>query len=309
MRSTADATVRGGTFSASNYGSEPLLEIKASPSAFYVRESFLKFDVENFIGQQVSSVTFSFSLSSESAPIDNLQVYAASDDWSEMTISDSNKPAQGALLGTITSGTQLTLDLNLVKQAMSDGTLTLKLVKPAVSLNIYRLMSRESGNMALRPQLFVAVGGTNSQLGSQMSSIGLTVRLNVDAVTIMDNIELFASQIATVLSIPVEAIPTDQILVQADADGYAVVSFVITNFMNEDVDVFAAANKLEALIEANDSSLADTYLADVQIMAQSTDSGEEQEAAGEEEETNSASLGAAAGFGTFVLASALLALF
>ncbi len=54
------------------------------------------------------------------------------------------------------------------------------------------------------------------------------------------------------MAIPVETIPTADIHLQADEVGRAIVTFVITNFMNEAVDPLTAAQTLLTLVETND---------------------------------------------------------
>jgi hypothetical protein len=289
---TADASVRDGTFADSNFGTANVLEVKGSTQTGYLRESFIKFDVENYIGQAVSSVSISVSLNSDSSPIDRLDIYTVPDDsWNENTLTFNNRPTQGTLVGSMTNRqTRATLNLNVAKTAMADGTLTLKFVRSTSSLNIYRIVSRENGNIALRPQLYITIGGTSARLESD-TSIGLTLQLTVDFETVTNNLEQFAQELATLLSIPVETIPTSQIHVEAGHTGKAVVTLVITNFMNEDVDPFAAAERLQTLAETNDPSLNGTYFFGVEIMAQDTNAlnGQESEGSADGDESMEAS--------------------
>ncbi len=55
-----------------------------------------------------------------------------------------------------------------------------------------RIISRESANMALRPQLFITLGSSTTKLESKETIIGITAQLSVTVETIRDNLEEFA---------------------------------------------------------------------------------------------------------------------
>ncbi len=55
-----------------------------------------------------------------------------------------------------------------------------------------RIISRESGNMALRPQLYITLGSSTTKLESKETIIGITAHLNVTVETIRNNLEEFA---------------------------------------------------------------------------------------------------------------------
>ena len=97
---TADAFVRGGDNASKNYGSDKMLDFKATKDAGYSRDIYLTFDLSPIKGKSVSSANISLMLtdaedSSADVPI---TVYAC-DSFDEGKITMSAAPAAGDQVG------------------------------------------------------------------------------------------------------------------------------------------------------------------------------------------------------------------
>lgn len=101
----ADAYVRNGAYSEQNFGFKDELVIKKSNSTGFARESFLKFNLDSIMGEEVASaklyvygrVVDGVDLTSD------VEAYGVDDDsWTEHGITWSNKPLLTALQSTAT---------------------------------------------------------------------------------------------------------------------------------------------------------------------------------------------------------------
>lgn len=135
--SAADAYVRDGTYSGTNYGTATTIDVKGDPDAGYNRKGFLKFDLTGRSGTSVAAASLKIYCNAVSASTP-LKVYglSGSDTWVESgsgSITWDNQPSStGAVsIGTlnVTAAGWYTIDVtSYVNSQMSgDKKVTIKL--------------------------------------------------------------------------------------------------------------------------------------------------------------------------------------
>lgn len=96
-----DAYVRGGTYAANNYGSDPTLAVKWDGISFS-RESYLKFDLSG-VTSSVNAAQIKLNAIMKGSTAPNQVVELVSDNtWSEYTLNWNNKPASSTVIATFT---------------------------------------------------------------------------------------------------------------------------------------------------------------------------------------------------------------
>lgn len=134
----ADATVRGGSYASTNYGASKSLDIKASSSANYYRELYIKFDLSAVTAASIGSARLKLYAASNdpltaSVP---LSVYSVQDDqWTESGLTFGTKPSALQLLDTVSysgSGQYISWDItDFVAAELSGDRIVTLLVKDA----------------------------------------------------------------------------------------------------------------------------------------------------------------------------------
>lgn len=160
----ADASVRNGSFSAINYGSDPSLAVKSSPGTGYTRVSYLRFSL-NSVSNVSSAKLRIYGKNTESTLAVNIYVYAVDNDsWTENTITWNSAPvASPTELSSIAVNDQAKyyeLDVtSFVKtQFAGDKLVTFLLKDPATINNLVAFNSKE--NAANKPRLLIESTGT-----------------------------------------------------------------------------------------------------------------------------------------------------
>jgi acetyl esterase/lipase len=94
-----DAYVRGGSYSASNFGNESVLVIKKGTDGTFFRKSYLKFNLagSGITGLQSAKIRL---YTSAVVPFE-VSMYETSDNWTESLINWDNAPVIGNLLGSL----------------------------------------------------------------------------------------------------------------------------------------------------------------------------------------------------------------
>jgi len=110
----ADAYVRNGSHSASNFGTATRLQVKQSSAPGLSRRSFLRFDLTSVTAQQVGRATLKVFVNDVDGRRSKFKVFAVDDDsWRETRVNWFNQPATGADLAsaTVTGSGWVTLDV------------------------------------------------------------------------------------------------------------------------------------------------------------------------------------------------------
>lgn len=163
MEPVADAYVRNGSYSGSNYGMATTLVVKNDATS-YARESYLKFDLSTIEGDIVEA-TLSMSVLGANTDINTTSwnIMAVDDDtWDESTINWDTKPTPGNLVAG-TQGTSVgPVTWDVTQQAISenatDKVLSLHLSSTFVGAKTdATFYAKETTDPALRPKLIVKV--------------------------------------------------------------------------------------------------------------------------------------------------------
>jgi hypothetical protein len=165
----ADAMVRGGSSASSNYGSTKNLDVKASLSLNYYRESYMKFDLSSLTDTEVGSALLKLYVNSSDPMVSpvSISVYAVLDDqWTEGGITYGNKPTAYQLLDTTvfaSNGEYMVWDVTdfVLAQANDDQTATFVFMDNTYSDKSVSFKSRESA--ANTPMLEINLVSTGSE--------------------------------------------------------------------------------------------------------------------------------------------------
>ena len=150
----ADAFVRGGSFSGSNYGASGSLLVKDSNNNDNDRESYLRFNVSGINATSAELRLFIASMEGSSGSNRPLELYRVSDDsWSESGITWSNRPSRGTLISSFNVtdsdiGTTIGIDVTayVIEQSGGDGLASFVLIQPSTANANVVFNSREGTN-------------------------------------------------------------------------------------------------------------------------------------------------------------------
>lgn len=156
----ADAFVRDGSYSNTNYGASTILTTKKS-SPGYNRDAYLRFDLTGVTGTVVHAKVRLTPTSVGQTGIENGAAFVAHDNWAETTITWSNRPSSQNTLATWTPQLGKPVEFHLTPQALEALASDKKL-----SLRVYSLDdvggpgnvdygAREQNATANRPQLII----------------------------------------------------------------------------------------------------------------------------------------------------------
>lgn len=157
---TADALVRAGSYSDTNYGIDTMLVLKKSADPIYTRSSYLKFDVSSVQGT-VNSATlrlYAYIVQAGGASTITAEVISE-DDWTEKGISYSNQPTStGTPISTfsISATGAVLIDVTSAVKTHTDGFLTIRLTS-ATDLGV-NLKSKE----AVKEKPFIAINDSQA---------------------------------------------------------------------------------------------------------------------------------------------------
>lgn len=143
----ADATVRDGAYSGTNYGGDSLLVVKNS-TAGYHRRAYLKFDLSSVSGTPRRAVLWVYGKTSDSNGTEATLTAnrCSTDEWTESGVNWSNKPPFSGAQSTCAIGeieNWLAFDVTtlVAAQASDDGVVTIGL-SGALGGNLVQLNSR-----------------------------------------------------------------------------------------------------------------------------------------------------------------------
>ncbi len=157
----ADAYVRDGSYSNTNYGTSSELALKKDPAnnGGYTRTAYLKFDLQD-IPRPVKFAKLRLFLNGvgNTSDLANITVKSCTDDtWTETGIKWSNKPATGSQVaiapGQKTRG-YMEWDISDAINATTDNLLTLQLESTATgALTSFSFTTKENSNVLYRPTI------------------------------------------------------------------------------------------------------------------------------------------------------------
>ncbi len=103
---SADAYVRDGTYSATNYGTATTIDVKGDPDAGYNRKGFIKFDLTGRAGTSVASAALKIYCNTVSAATP-VKIYGLSgtDSWTESGSGSITWDNQPGSTGAVSAGT------------------------------------------------------------------------------------------------------------------------------------------------------------------------------------------------------------
>ncbi|MBV6645595.1 MAG: DNRLRE domain-containing protein [Cyclobacteriaceae bacterium] len=150
---TDDTYVRGGSNSATNYGTDTLLWSKLAGGEASTRRAFLKFDLSN-VTENIESVILKMTVDTVNNGPDNYYaVFIADDSWTESTLTWDNEPASGDTLATVVGpddgrGQVVSFDITdaIIQEKAGDGVLSVSIISDGAA-NM-RFFSKEGSGEA-----------------------------------------------------------------------------------------------------------------------------------------------------------------
>jgi hypothetical protein len=190
LPTSADAHVRDGSFTNTNFGTSTNLEDQSSTVTGTNRDAYFKFDVSN-LSSNISSAQLKVFAAVNTNGIVTNTVYAVTNtSWVETTITWSNKPARGVALSTNnvsgTNGSWYLYDVtSFIRSQKTAGSnwVSLALHDPTNTTRLISINSRE--NATNNPALVIVT--TNRPPGVSITSptnnavLSITTNLTISA--------------------------------------------------------------------------------------------------------------------------------
>lgn len=176
LAAVADAYVRDGSFTNTNFGAETILTVKQDPTAGFSRESFLRFTLPSYPG---GVATAQLRLLPGSANLAGTHAVAlvTNDVWDEATLTWNTKPSSGTPVATWLPQASVPVQVSVASAVIQDSA-----TNGLLSLRIYATNSTADGRVdyvssegltTAAPQLLLAY--TNVQPLSVTQSFWATV--------------------------------------------------------------------------------------------------------------------------------------
>lgn len=154
----ADALVRAGSYSDTNFGLDSMLVLKQSADPVYTRSSYLKFDISSVQGTVNSAILRLYAYIVQAGGASTITAEVINDDsWTESGITYNNQPSStGTPISTfmVSATGAILIDVTSAVNSQTDGFLTIKL-SSATDLGV-NLKSKD----ALKEKPFIAVNDT-----------------------------------------------------------------------------------------------------------------------------------------------------
>jgi hypothetical protein len=161
----ADATVRGGIYSGTNFGSADTLTVKSDSSGDFVRQAYLRWDLTG-ITQTVDQARMTLTpVNVGTNGIEQGISVSASDIWSESSITWNNQPGGGERFANWISGPGAPITVDVTPQVLDalagDKQLSLMIfsVRSVGGAGLVDYASREYADANSRPRLTLHVIG------------------------------------------------------------------------------------------------------------------------------------------------------
>lgn len=159
LNSNADTYIRGGTYSANNYGSNAKLEIKNDIEGSNERRiAYLRYNLSNLNGEIISARLRVYGSNLDDSTTVNMGLYQVDDsDWEENTMTYSNAPALGEEIGSVqVDNTQSYKEINVtdyIKTIMAGTKIASVAYAGKDSAKLLSFNSKES--ISNKPELII----------------------------------------------------------------------------------------------------------------------------------------------------------
>ena len=189
----ADAYVRDGVFSSTNYGTNAKLEVKnASAGSDEKRISYLRFDLSGLTGEVISANLKLYGSNMDDSNIVDVGLYEVDDqDWDESILTLDNAEPIGAEIGSIkVDNTQSYKELNIsqyVKSAMSGSKIISVAYAGKDASKLLSFNSKE--NVSNKPELVIVKTAPKPTAPQNLTAVSgnATVTLNWNQVNGADS--------------------------------------------------------------------------------------------------------------------------
>jgi hypothetical protein len=173
----ADATVRGGTNAANNFGTATNLIVQQSSSTNNQQQAYLRWDLSGVSGKISQARVTLTPISVGANGIEQGVAVANANTWTETGVTWNNQPGGGERFATWIPSTNGTVSFDVTPQVLdalqNDRQLSLELF--SIGTNSVSYASGENANAAIQPQLVLSLLGA----GPTISSLGnLTIAPN-----------------------------------------------------------------------------------------------------------------------------------
>jgi hypothetical protein len=161
----ADAYVRGGTYAADNFGSDPLLTVKQDSSASFTRRAYLRWDLSSVTGTVYHARVRLMPLNVGTNGLEQGVTLASSNEWSESSVNWNNEPGGGKRFATWIPGANAPVEFVVTPQVLDafadDKQLSLELfsLRAAGGPGFVDYGARENPDFNSRPQLILVMNG------------------------------------------------------------------------------------------------------------------------------------------------------
>ena len=167
----ADATVRGGSYAAANYGTATNLTVRQDASTSNQQLAYLSWDLSGLAGSVYQARVGLTPLGLGANGIEQGAAVANAGTWTEMGLTWNNQPGAGERFATWISSTNGPVSFDVTPQVrdalQNDRQLSLALF--SVGTNTVSYASREHPNAAFQPQLVISLLGSAPTLSALTS--------------------------------------------------------------------------------------------------------------------------------------------
>jgi hypothetical protein len=161
----ADATVRAGTYAASNFAAATSLTLKNDTSADFTRQAYLRWDLTGTTQKVYQARLILTPVTVGTNGIEHGVAVAASNDWSEAGITWNNQPGRGERFANWIPAAGVPVSLDVTPQVLdalaNDRQMSVQLfsVRSVGAAGMVDYASREHPDPASRPQLVLTAAG------------------------------------------------------------------------------------------------------------------------------------------------------
>lgn len=141
LTAQADAYVRDGSYTNTNFGTDPILTVKQDPTAGFSREAYLRFAVPAYPGE-LASAQLRLVPSSANLPGTHAVALVTNDVWDEAALTWNTKLPSGSAVATWTPQAGVPVQISLLGAVTQDAT-----TNGLLSLRVYAVNSTADGRV------------------------------------------------------------------------------------------------------------------------------------------------------------------